>query len=564
MPHCHGLNAAHREYFMPQRYRNAGRRLLAFFALAAVLCSLSRTGHAIPAFARMYGTSCSTCHLDFPKLNDFGKAFKDAGFKFPKGDETLLKIPPVMLGAPANKELWPKAIWPGTIPGLPPVGFRYTNYFQYTGSSSSNFAVLTPPGTTPPFIPATDFETGVFSLYTAGNFGSDIAFWVQDDLSVASSNAEGGLGDAYLKFVNVGRLLKLPKNALNLRVGQFELEIPFTQERSIWISPYDIYLQSNIGAINPLYPQQFVNNSYVLAEAGKGVELSGGLHTGGYNYSIAFIDQNTGGGVGNSPYVPTALGANQGGLGVQSNADFKDIYASFQYRFNLERDKESRNAIQAAGESGPHDHTYLNLGTYYFYGRSLRRLEGAAPDGTAALLTAQEPFYRVGGNMTFNYRCCLQFNALYMFGHDMNLLPVDAAGGLIPLQSLGQIAPVGFTRGMPATFSGGFADVEWLAYPWMMLMMRYDGVNSNSDRINALITNPSFTGSPFNAAFGATRNRFTPAVQFLIHANIKATFEYQFRPSQSVIVATNPATGLPMAFNPFHTNTAVVGLDFAY
>jgi hypothetical protein len=39
---------------------------------------------AIPAFSRQYGTSCSTCHIDFPKLNDFGKAFKDAGFQFPR------------------------------------------------------------------------------------------------------------------------------------------------------------------------------------------------------------------------------------------------------------------------------------------------------------------------------------------------------------------------------------------------------------------------------------------------------------------------------------------------
>lgn len=537
----------------------------ATFALVlAGLFSMPRKTQAIPAFARMYGTSCSTCHLDFPKLNDFGKAFKDAGFKFPKDDESLLKVPPVMLGAPANKELWPKAIWPGTIPGIPPIGFRYTNYFQYTGSSRNNFSALAPSGSVPPFIPATDFETGVFSLFTAGNFGSNVAFWVNDDLSVASANANGGLGDAYLKFVNVGRFLKLPDHALNLRVGQFELEIPFTQARTIWTSPYDIYIQSNIGAMNGVFPQQFVNNRYALAETGRGVELSGGLHTGGYNYSIAFIDQNTGGGVGFSPYVPTALGSNQGGLGVQSNADFKDIYASFNYRFNLERDKSSRSAIQAAGATGPRDHTYLNLGTYYFYGRSDQRLVGVGADNTSVLLTAQEPFYRVGGNMTFNYRCCLQFNALYMFGHDLNLLPVDSTGALIPLQSLNQIAPAGFVAGSAATFSGGFADVEWLAYPWMMVMFRYDGVNSNSDRLNALITSPSFTGSPFNAAYGATRNRFTPAVQFLIHANIKTTFEYQFRPSQTVIVATNPSTGLPMGVNPFHTNTAVVSLDFAY
>src|ERR1700757_1522868 len=135
------------------------RVFIVLFALF-MLVVFTGSSEAIPAFSRQYGTSCSTCHLDFPKLNDFGKAFKDAGFKFPKNDESMLKIPPVMLGAPANKELWPHAIWPGTIPGIPPIGLRYTNYFQYTGSSSSNFATLTPPGTLPPFVPATDFESG--------------------------------------------------------------------------------------------------------------------------------------------------------------------------------------------------------------------------------------------------------------------------------------------------------------------------------------------------------------------------------------------------------------------
>ena len=54
-----------------------------------VLSFVPTKSYAIPAFSRQYGTSCTTCHLDFPKLNDFGKAFKDAGFKFPKDDETF-------------------------------------------------------------------------------------------------------------------------------------------------------------------------------------------------------------------------------------------------------------------------------------------------------------------------------------------------------------------------------------------------------------------------------------------------------------------------------------------
>src|SRR5208283_4872571 len=354
---------------------------LLFFTFAFSIVSAHKS-FAIPAFSRMYGTSCSTCHIDFPKLNDFGKAFKDAGFKFPKDDESMLKIPPVMLGAPANAELWPKAIWPGTIPGIPPIGLRYNQYFQYT---SSNRNQLNIPGNTGPYIPATDFETGFFSIFTAGNFGSDIAFWVDDDISVSGANANGGLGEAYLKFVNIGRLIKLPKNVLSLRVGQIELDIPFTQAKSIWISPYDIYSQANIGAVNSMFPlQQFVNNTFAFANSAKGIEFSGGRHTGGYNYSIAFIDQNTSGTpqAANNPYVPTATASSFGGVGVASDANFKDIYTQFSYRFNLESDKESREAIQAAGPSGPRDHTYINVGSYYFYGRSVQRLLGSTLEGT--------------------------------------------------------------------------------------------------------------------------------------------------------------------------------------
>ena len=541
-----------------------GNGFLPLLVLFLVIIPAGRS-FAIPAFSRLYGTSCSTCHIDFPKLNDFGKAFKDAGFKFPKDDETMLKIPPVMLGAPANAELWPKAIWPGTIPGIPPIGLRYNNYFQYTSTNRTNVSQLVPPGTVTPFIPTTDFETGFFSIFSAGNFGSDIAFWVDDDISVSGANANGTLGEAYLKFVDIGRLMKLPPYALTMRVGQIELDIPFTQSKSIWISPYDIYSQANVGIVNPAFGQQFVNNAFTFAGSGKGIELSGGHSTGGYHYSVAFIDQNTSGtpqGTNNG-YVPTATGSNFGGVGVASDANFKDIYTNFQYRFNLEHDKESRNAIQAAGPTGPRDHTYLNFGTYWLYGRSVQRLPGATLEGLPTVVTALEPFYRVGGNMTFNYRCCLQFNALWMYGHDNNLLPVDANGMLVPLPVSGTTLPVGFNSGRSATFSGGFADVEWLAYPWMMVLMRYDGVNSTSDYINGL-TAGGFQGSPFNGAAHATRDRITPGVQFLIHANIKASFEYQFRPSQSVAFVTNPATGLPVAINPFHTNTAVAGFEFVY
>jgi hypothetical protein len=542
----------------------APRLLVPGLVLVALVLFSCNSGYAIPAFSRQYQTSCSTCHVDFPKLNDFGKAFKDAGFKFPKDDETYLKVPAVLLGAPAQKDVWPKAIWPGEIPGLPAIGLRMNSFFQVTSGNRDRFNALAPAGTVPQFIPATDFESGFFSIFTAGNFGSDVAFWVDDDISIGGSNGAGGLGDGYLKFVNVGRVFHLPTDSLSLRAGQFELDLPFSQARAYNLSPYDIYSESNTGAINSLTGQQNVNNQFTFAGAGKGIELSGGHLYGGYHYSVAIINQNTSGlsqPDNTSPFVPSATGGSSGGIGFASDTSAKAFYGRFSYRVNLERDAASRKEVQAAGPTGPRDHTYLNLGGFYLRGNSRQGFIGLAANGTDnTLLTVHEPYYRAGGDFSFNYHK-LNVYGLYMFAHDNNLLPVDASGNLIllPLSGTGPL-PVRFVSSMPAKFSGGFVQADYLALPWVMLIMRWDGVNSSADRING------FTlagGTPYFAPVRSTRNRYTPGVQFLIHPNIKASFEYQLRPQQSVDVATS-AANTQLFQNPFRVNAALFGLEFVY
>jgi len=519
--------------------------------------------YAIPPFARKYQTSCQTCHLDFPKLNDFGKAFKDAGFKFPVDDETFIKEPPVMLGAPATKDSFPNSIWPGEIPGMPPVGLRYNQFFQYTGSNRNQFNALATPGTVPGLIPAADFQAGFFSIFTAGNFGSDIAWWVDDDISVSGDNSVGELGDAYLRFVNIGRFLKLPKDSLTFRAGQFELDLPFTQARTINISPYDIYQEANIGAMLPGARQQNVANQFNFGNVARGIEISGGHSYGGYHYSVAVFDQNTSGvsqAANLFPYVPSATTSANGGVGFSSDTGMKNIYARASYRFNLERDPKSRNSVQAAGKTGPRDHTYFSLGTFYLYGDSLQRLAGEQVGTVTPILDNHEPYYRVGGDFSFNYRT---FNVygLYMFGHDSNNLPVDSTGALIPLPlDSSSPTPAKFVPGIPATFSGGFVQADYLVLPWIMTIMRWDQVNSTADRINGL---QFATDTPYFAPYNSTRDRFTPGVQFLIHANIKASFEYQIRPRQFVTLETL-ANGNPVAQNPFRVNTAVFALEFVY
>lgn len=526
--------------------RGIGRTAL--FVIAFCLTFLhTETLLAIPAFSRMYGTSCTTCHIDFPKLNDFGKAFKDAGFKFPKDDEQFLKAPPIMLGAPAQAQLWPHTVYPGTIPGLPPIGLRYNTYYQQVSANRDNFNQVLPPGTIGNFIPKSDFEPGYFSIFTAGNFGSDISFWADDDISVAGANANGALGDAYLRFKNVSRFLKLPTDSLHLRAGQFELDLPFSQARTWNLSGWDIFSQANIGVQNGIGGPANVNNAYALQNAADGVEISGGHINHGYHYSFTVFDQNTSGVFFNPPNVSP-----QNRVSYASDSNFKDIYGRVVYRFNLERDPESRNDVQAAGASGPHDHTYLALGTFGFYGRTVQGTGGFLADGvTPAVLTAREPFYRIGGDVNFNYRTFNVFG-VYVAAHDHNLVPVTPTGAS---------GPTSFSVGAPVKYSGGFLESDYLFLPWAMAIMRWDQVKSSSDRVNFLQYNPAAPpAAGYFSPYRATRNRFTPGIQFLIHANIKASLEYQFRPQQ---IVSDPATGQALT-KPFRTNATVVGLEWAY
>jgi hypothetical protein len=175
------------------------------------------------------------------------------------------------------------------------------------------------------------------------------------------------------------------------------------------------------------------------------------------------------------------------------------------------------------------------LGTYYFYGRSVQRLQGES-----GVLTAREPFYRTGGDFSFNYRTFNLFG-LYMYGHDRSQVLDGAQTGLMGAPS--------------AHFSGGFLEADYLALPWLMAIMRYDRVQSEADFLNGQAG--ASTGNYFQPA-SATRNRFTPGVQFLIHANIKASFEYQIRPPQAG--PDSNGNTVPQQ----RTNQAVAGLEWVY
>lgn len=98
--------------------------ILILFPLAIV----SRSAEAVPSFARKYKTSCQTCHVAFPKLNAFGRAFKANGYRFPAGqDPEMVKQERASLGAEGYKKVFPDAIWPADISLFSPISAHMVN-----------------------------------------------------------------------------------------------------------------------------------------------------------------------------------------------------------------------------------------------------------------------------------------------------------------------------------------------------------------------------------------------------------------------------------------------------
>jgi hypothetical protein len=172
-------------------------------------------------------------------LNDFGEAFKKRGFKFPKDDELFVKQEPVMLGSKAQKEAFPEAVYPGEIPGTIPISFRYNGYFTWTAAQPTG--VIQSTG----FVPGSDlFAPNTMTFLAAGSFGQNLSFWIDDDVSTGGSGPT--VAGRRLSEVQRSGALPATEGRINVRLGQFEMDLPTSQARTIYLSDYDVYDQANV------------------------------------------------------------------------------------------------------------------------------------------------------------------------------------------------------------------------------------------------------------------------------------------------------------------------------
>ena len=324
------------------------------FLVTLIFIGWPRDCRAIPVFARVYQTSCVTCHVAPPKLTPFGEVFRQNGYEIPNDDGESVKEEPQKLGADAYKRVWPKAIWPGAIPGKIPLAFRGRTGFSLMQTDSGVYTHFIPP---------------TLQLLMAGTLGEHLTFFVGAHLFDAGEL--GSVDRFYLQFDNILSSV-IPPHLLFLRAGQFIPEmVPFlSNHRSLTLTPYamntyDASLGNTFSA-----GHAHGESSFGIENLQIGAELSG-VVAQRLRY-VAGIVNGSG---------PNALDNNQA----------KDFYGRLSYKFGGMSFTDPGGIVAQSGKNWVEQSLVVGVFGY----------KGAKPN--AGYVRPKDlDFYRVGGDLSLS------------------------------------------------------------------------------------------------------------------------------------------------------------------
>jgi hypothetical protein len=437
-----------------------GNSLLIFF-----FCTVS--AFAIPAWSRKYKTSCSTCHAAYPKLNYFGKAFRNNGYRFPKElEETATKELPVSLGSEGYKKLFPRALWPSHIPGNVPVAIRgilRANTFEDDRATSFEFP-------------------HEFELLAGGTLGESFSFF--GELEVENEENEN-------EVETVFALQWDPRPGLHVRLGTLTPH-PISDSLRLTAShpnPYDTRTTPSSLTLTVPNPNLSTPTLSIRATTGEDRwrfrdDQAGIVVWGAHN------------GIGGKGGLTWAAGL-VNGQGLNDANDQKDLYARVAYKFG--------GYGELGGGEPPQDIQFwrddsVKIGAFAYSGKSTNTYQGSA-----SALSGQPG----AGIVTVNAEAEIE-NDFDIFGaefdwwfRDLNLF------GLYLRQS--DDDPRG--TGESIDTDAWFVEANYTVYPWLIGVLRYGE------------TSQDFGVRPDPV----TQEFLIPAIVFMARANVKFTLEAQLR-----------------------------------
>jgi hypothetical protein len=235
--------------------------------LALVVATVSIPAQAIPAFARKYGTSCTTCHTVFPKLTPFGESFRRNGYRFPGVDSDYVKQEVVTLTPKAQ------GVEDYVMAAIPPLSFGFNGQMVFhpdrnsSGGIADNGAVV---------IGKDLVQEG--HVWTGGSFSDTITYFGEitfaNDGTIAVEHAQLHLNDL------VG-----PKHAVNLRIGRGYSSLTS-------FSPHSSYLNDQIMPSSGLTGLNGAGTSWNVFDKFNGLEATG-VVGGRFGYSLGLNAGNS-------------------------------------------------------------------------------------------------------------------------------------------------------------------------------------------------------------------------------------------------------------------------------
>ena len=418
---------------------------------------------AIPAFARKYQTSCSTCHVAFPVLNSFGRAFKASGYRFPKEDEAVVKDKPVSLGAPAWKKVFPRATWPSDIPGGSVAAFWLGSNFRANPSA-----------------PITNEFDGLedLALLGGGTLGESFSFFAEleiiDDGTVPTEFGEA-LPRAFFQYNH-------PSHKFNITYGLFEPRAVLTSSRLTLMHSFQ-YLSNTYGV-------PATGNSFSLAPNQRGFEVWGNLEGPAGKGGLEWFSGLVNGGDHGVPKGADAYGVAveqfnarlQAALAAEGRTNFennsnKDFYFGANY-------KTGGMGVLGGGLSDEEEKLgdaymdkYVTLGAFYYRGIGPALVGEGAQE---VLARNGNTFYRTGAKV------------------EINIGKGDILGGVQLNRDR--------IRGIHHDFNEIISMVEarYLLFPWLIPAVRFENLKPN---------------------FGVAFNRTSLHTSILARANVRLSVE---------------------------------------
>lgn len=423
---------------------------------------------AIPPFARKYATSCQTCHVMIPKLNSFGEAFRLNGYRIAEADAALVKEDPAALGAPAWKEMFPDAMWPSSIPGLPPVGFRFISHLQSSSGGGPSGATSRS---------RSNFEfPHEFEVLLGGRFDDNFGFFGEAEWK------QGGGADltqGYLVVNNFMSWAGVPDHVLSGRIGIMDPQYLLSYNNA-----------TRVSRSHPLWGNRKLSDWQLLSGAAVTKSATGFR----LQDNQPAIELN--GIVARRLYWGAGV-ANGSGPTRFDNDTHKDFYYKLKYkpygRDFLGKFAANEELSTATKPSGGWVDNGLLLEHFGYLG-------AWTPDATGAI---KDRFSYLGGAARWTWRD-LDLAGGYIHGHH------DRPWGAISTEN--------------TDVRTWFVKAEYMLFPWLMARAVYEDINADEPGGTLRPVGPAnFAAVGFNGSLNARRLLVGPI--FAPRANITIGLE---------------------------------------